>query len=355
MKILILGGTGAMGNHLAPLLAAHGHSIFVSSRSRSGSDGNIKYLTGNAQEAAFISTLLEQTWDAIIDFMVYSTAVFAQRNSQFLSATGHYIYLSSSRVYAHSEQPLTENAPRLLDVSTDQTYLATDEYALTKARQENILFESSPQNWSIVRPYITYSDQRLQLGVQEKEDWLYRALNGRSIADSQVIQSKVTTLTYGQDVARAIAALLGQPSAQGEAFHITSDYSIRWSEVLDIYLNVLQEHTAGRPAVILQDTETFMRWRSSRYQVIYDRFYDRRFDNRKINQYINTSDFVTPQAGLTESLRRFISAPKPRFQALSWKAEAIKDRLFDERTPLEEIPGLKQKAKYTLFRHFPIA
>ena len=40
-----------------------------------------------------------------------------------------------------------------------------------------------------------------QLGVLEKELWLYRALNGRTIVFSKDIAEKSTTLTYGYDVA----------------------------------------------------------------------------------------------------------------------------------------------------------
>ena len=63
----------------------------------------------------------------------------------------------------------------------DEEYLNTDEYALSKARQENILHEAGCNNWTIISPYITFSETRLQLGVLEKEDWLWRAINGYSI------------------------------------------------------------------------------------------------------------------------------------------------------------------------------
>ena len=83
--------------------------------------------------------------------------------------------------YANENGRITEKSKRLLDVCTDEEYLKTDEYALTKVRQENILLSSGKKNWTIIRPYITYNVERLQLGVYEKENWLYRALHGRSI------------------------------------------------------------------------------------------------------------------------------------------------------------------------------
>ena len=142
--------------------------------------------------------------------------------------------MSSARVYAGSSEPIVETSPRLLDTVNDEVYLRTDEYALAKAREENLLSQSGKTNWVIVRPYITYSEIRLQLGVLEKEQWLYRAMNGRKIVFPKDIAEKMTTLTYGYDVACGIAAVAGKPAANGRAFHVTAAEAIRWSDVLGI-------------------------------------------------------------------------------------------------------------------------
>lgn len=355
MKALILGGTGAMGVHLVNLLAGQASRVVVTSRSRAGHDGIVEYITGNSRNEEFVKDLLKQDWDVIVDFMVYSTQAFQDRYKYLLDATGHYIYLSSSRVYANSEQPITENSPRLLDITNDKAYLATDEYALSKARQENLLFNAKQKNWTIIRPYITYNNNRLQLGVLEKEDWLYRALQRKTIITSSDIQSKRTTLTFGQDVARGINAILGQASAQSEAFHITSGTTISWSEVLETYMAVLEAHLKRRPTVAVQEMDRFMQWNSGKYQIIYDRLFNRQFDNTKIDRYIDTSSFLTPHIGLAQCLENFITLGEPRFNALNWKAEGIKDRMLGERTSIATIPGLKQKAKYCLFRYSPLA
>lgn len=354
MKVLVLGGTGAMGVHLVSLLEGLASRIVVTSRSRSGNYKNIEYVTGNAHDQEFINTLLNEHWDAIIDFMVYTTQEFENKLSLFLQATDQYVYLSSARVYANSDQPLTEESPRLLDVINDKTYLATDEYALAKARQENLLFDHSKTNWTIIRPYITYSDQRLQLGVLEKENWLYRALHNRTIIVSQDIQSKMTTLTRGYDVARGIVAILNKPNTLGETFHITSDTSISWRQVLDTYLSVLEPYLSQRPKILTQELESFMKWRWGKYQIMYDRLYNRRFNNQKINRYIDTSDFIAPEQGLAECLQHFLNTKKIIFNSINWREEACKDNILSERTPYSEIPGMKQKIKYFIFRDVPI-
>lgn len=348
MKILVLGGTGAMGIHLVQLLSESGYNTYVTSRTEHGPKNNIKFINGNARNIDFISKLLEEKWDAIIDFMVYSTAEFKQRYKLFLQSTEQYIFISSARVYADSNEPITETSPRLLDISKDVEYLSSDEYALTKARQEDILQNSGKTNWTIIRPYITYSENRLQLGVLEKEEWLYRALHGKTIVFSKDIASKITTLTYGFDVSKGIFAIIGNKKSLGQIFHITSNESVTWQQVIDIYLKVLEKYFEKKPKVLLQELKDFELWRPSKYQIYYDRLYNRTFSNSKISQY-NNINFTSVERGLQNSLETFLA--KPTFKNINWKAEALKDRYTKEHSPLDEINGFKQKIVYLIIRY----
>lgn len=352
MKVLVLGGTGAMGIHLVKLLAEKDNQVYVTSRRKSAISNNIRYIQGNAHSPEFLDTLLSQSWDAIVDFMVYSTPIFQQRYSLFLKSTKQYIFISSARVYADSQYPIKENSPRLLDIIDDQNYLNTDEYALTKARQENLLFDSETNNWTIIRPYITYDNERLQLGVLEKEDWLYRALHGRGIVTAKDIQTQSTTLTAGKDVARGICALIGNELALGEAFHITNNQSFSWQQISEVYLSTLLGN-GFKVNLVEQDLDSFLAWRQGKYQIVYDRLFNRIFDNEKINQFIDTSTFTPPQIGLDECLQNFLNNRPYSFKTINWQEEALKDRVLKERTHPSEIPRLKQKIKYYLFKALP--
>lgn len=351
MKILILGGTGAMGVHLVNLLSPNPDCrITVTSRSRREGKGNVSYVQGNGHDMALLNTLLKDKYDVIVDFMNYRTEEFRERYRTLLDACGQYVYLSSSRVYASSDSPITEESPRLLDVTTDTEYLNTDEYALAKARQENLLRESGHKNWTIIRPYITYSEIRLQLGVLEKEAWLYRTLQGRTIVFSKDIAERMTTLTYGLDVARAMAALIGREEVKGEAFHITTPESIRWSEVQKIYLDVLERETGKRPRVLLTEESLNLQYAWGKYQVKYDRLFNRTFDNGKIGRFIDTNCFVKPKEGLRTCLEQFVT--HPLFRGIDYGTEGSNDRLTHERMSLREIDTLKHKVKYILYRYF---
>lgn len=339
-----------MGVHLVDLLSPNSDCrITVTSRSRREGKGNVSYAQGNGHDMAFLNTLLKDKYDVIVDFMNYHTEEFRERYRLLLNACGQYIYLSSSRVYADSDHPITEESPRLLDVTTDTEYLKTDEYALAKARQENLLRESGHKNWTIIRPYITYSEIRLQLGVLEKEAWLYRALQGRTIIFSKDIANRMTTLTYGLDVARAMAALINREEAKGEAFHITTPESIRWSDVLNIYLDVLEQKTSKHPNVLLTDASLNLQYDWGKYQVKYDRLFNRTFDNSKIGKFIDTDCFMKPQEGLRTCLEQFVK--HPLFRGIDYGAEGRHDRLTQERMSLREIDTLKHKVKYILYRY----
>lgn len=161
-------------------------------KARNDEGDNIHYVVGNAHDMAFLENILNEKYDAILDFMVYKPEEFRDRYIKFLENTSQYVFLSSARVYADSPDALIEeSSKRLLDTSKDQEFLQTNEYSLAKAREEDLLLKSDSQNWTIIRPYITYYDERLQLGVFEKETWLRRALAGKKIVFSRNIAENI--------------------------------------------------------------------------------------------------------------------------------------------------------------------
>lgn len=344
MQILVLGGTGAMGIPLVQKLSLN-NDVYVTSRKQRESTDRIHYICGNATQHDFLEGILKsRKWDAVVDFMMHTENSLRHMAPLLLQHTKQYVFISSSRVYAETDGLITENTPRLLDASTDMEYLKTNEYALAKAREENILLLSKKRNFTIIRPTITYNTHRLQLGVLEKENWLYRALHGRSIVFSEDINNKITTMTMGTDVAEGIASLIGQEQSLGEVYHITSPVSLPWSEVLDVYLSVLKKHLGRDIPVVMTSKSVNLKIKWRIYQVIYCRYFNRSFDNKKISQFCDVTKFTPPQKGLAKCLEAFLKAPK--FQEIAWDLEALNDKEAKERTPFSEIPSLNNKITY---------
>ena len=219
-RILLLGGTGVLGKSLAPELLRQGYEVAITSRSaHTSNERGVMYLRGNAKDDAFLKELLAERFDAVVDFMIYTTDSFAARMQTLLNATQHYIFLSSYRVYGDSEgKPITEQSPRLLDVLDDPEYLKTDEYGLTKARQEDLLRRSGHGHFTIVRPAITYGGDRFQLGTMEANEFLVRALKNEPVIFPREMLDKQATMTWSGDVGTMIARLVLNERAFGETY-----------------------------------------------------------------------------------------------------------------------------------------
>lgn len=331
MKVLVLGGTGAMGVHAIQFLAEAGHEVIVTSRrDHTSHDSRLTYVKGDAKQPEFLDGLLNQHWDAIIDFMIWSTDQFHERVDGFLKSTDQYVFLSSYRVYADSPV-ITEDSPRLLDVSDNPEYLATDEYALAKARCENMLFDSGRTNWTIVRPAITYDGSgRFQLTVLESNEWLWRALHGIPVPIPQVMLDKQATMTWGRDVARMISLLIGNLHAMGEAFTVSTAEHMTWRQIADVYREII-------PSLDIRDCGMagFEDAHGAIWQIRYDRMYNRVIDNAKILKAtgLQQNQLTTIYNGLTQELDTYLKT-REEFSASSISQQARYDRLIGDTSSL---------------------
>ncbi len=352
-KILILGGTGAIGENLVKILSEHTVKTWVTSRKMRENHGSVTYIQGNAHDFSFLNELCKKKWDAVIDFMSYKTEELASRIDALLSCTNQYFFISSARVYADEEHPIKESSPRLLDVCDNIKYLSTDEYALTKARQEDLIkTHAFKKNYTIVRPYITYGNNRLQLGVLEKEEWLYRALQGHSVIFCEEIARRTTTMTNGTDVALGIYNLIGKEAAKGEVFHITSEHLRTWNDIIKIYTLTYKKATGKDLKIKMVPLKDFLKCRNQglEWQVFYDRLYNRDFDTTKESEYVDSNSFTVPEEGLSQSLMAFLESGQ-QFRQVNIKNEAHKDKLAGESFKINELPTLRMKVEYFFYRY----
>ena len=308
MNVLVLGGTGAMGTHLISFLSVNKDvNVTVTSRKERKSYGKINYIVGNARDGKFMKSLLSNAhYDVIVDFMNYNYEEFLEYHPALLAATDHYLFLSSSRVYANYEGRITEDCPRLLETTEDREFLSTNRYALRKAREEDMLRASGMTNYTIIRPYITYSNRRLQLGIYEKEEWLYRVLNDKPLIMSEGILDKTTTLSFGRDVSFGIYKIaLGKPLA--DAVHITTTENMTWLEILKLYASIIKKRT-GKDIILYTSPEmkSIEMIYEGGYNTIYDRQWNRRFDNAKAEFVCGHIDYLGMREGLSCCLEEFL-------------------------------------------------
>lgn len=339
--VLLLGGTGAIGVYLKDVLVRLGFRVVVTSRAKHMDEVGVEYVLGDAKDDFFVSGLLARLKpDAIVDFMIYSTESFSRRFKMLLDGCSHYLFLSSYRVYA-DEMPLTEDSPRLLDVSKDESYLKTDDYGLSKARCENLLFNSGRKNWTILRPSITYSKRRFQFGCLEANSIWFRAKNELEIAIPRDMLGKKTTLTWGGDVAEMIGRLVLNDVSYGEVYNCATSDHLTWQDIANIY-----NRTIGL-RVSAVGVEDYCRIIGRRWQVIYDRMFDRVVSNKKILSHtgLSKSEISSPEDGLVRELNRYncVDVAKCIYVGM----EARMDQVLGTRMPLR---GLSLRDKILYFR-----
>ena len=326
-KVLLLGGTGAMGVYLIPELLNKGYKVDVVSLDDVKSENpNLSYLKMDCKDIGVQKKLLENKYDAVVDFLIYNgdpNTEFKPRMEQFLANTGHYVYFSSYRVYADEEHPIKETSPRLLDVSENADFLAVanNEYSLYKAEGEELLKKSGKKNYTIVRPAITFSKRRFQLTTLEADVLIARMQDGKKVVLPEAAMDKQATMSWAGDVAKMLCAIVLNEKAYGEAYTLATAEHQTWREITKIYAEI------GGLKYITVDTDTYLNIVNpgspyARYQLEYDRCFDRIVDNSKILELaqIKQSELMP----IKEALKmEFEALPKD----VKWNHSDINDRM----------------------------
>ena len=309
-KVLVLGASGAMGRYLVPLLAEKGYAVDAVSLDApdpSADPAGVRRIQGNAKDGAFLASLLENRYDGIVDFMIYPTGEIAQKLPRMAASAGHYIYLSSYRVYDGKDVPVREDARLLLDTADDVILRFSDDYSVYKARGERILRALDRCNWTIVRPSITYSTYRYQLVTLEAPLVVGRADRGKEVILPETARGVQGTMTWAGDNARFLAELLFNDKAIGEAFTLSTAEHHTWGEIADIYASL-----RGLKAVWAPE-EDYLRilstdpWnRGFAWQLHTDRLFNRVIDNAKVLAATGRSqgDLMPLAKGLETELAR---------------------------------------------------
>ena len=160
----------------------------------------------------------------------------------------------------------------------------------------------------------------------------------------------VTTLSFGDDVSRAISLLIGNEKAIGEVVHIAGAKPVTWAEVNQIYERVLKNrYDRSLDISYIDDWNMLGKALGKYYQLKYARSVSRRFDNSKLNSIVGKMDFISAEAGLSECLNRFLDGDM-KFRRISWKSEAYYNRITGDRN--RAFKG-KEKIKYFIGVHTP--
>lgn len=307
-KVLVVGGTGAMGVYLVPELLSMGYQVDVLALDTDISDDpNLHYIQGNAKDYDTVEKIVKREYAAVVDFMIYYTREEYERFLPvYLEHTEHYIFLSTYRIYADEEHPIRETSPRILDVTKDEKLLQSGDYCIYKAQTEDFLKKSEYENWTIVRPAITYSKRRFQLITMEYDLVIRSMLEHESLVVPENAMVKQATMSWAGDVARMLARLVLNKRAYKETYSVCTSEHHTWEEIAQMYQRI------GGLKYCVADTETFLNIIApgnihARQQLLLDRYYDRVMDNSKILNItgMKQSELMPLEEGLAMEFRAF--------------------------------------------------
>lgn len=300
-RALLIAGGGTLGRYTAAELLRLGCYVDIICLEDNVSDNErLYYYKGYAEFEYLKDFLKDKSYDGIVNFIHYEDVNTYKPVHRLLSEnTGHLIFLSSYRVYADLEHPITENAPQLIDVVNDKEFLETETYAVPKSKAELFLRnESGTKNWTIVRPVISFSDRRLDIVTVSGRSVIEFTAEGKAIP----LPIEAKTLTAGLDWAgnsgKLIANLLFKEKALGKAFTVSTAQNLTWGEVADIYSELLDARFEW------VSTESFIKenpyLQSNPWILKYDRLFDRKVDNSKILNVtgLKKEDFASIRDGI---------------------------------------------------------
>lgn len=304
-KVLVLGATGAMAVYLIPLLLDKGYTVVgVTLDDVVSHNENLTYIKTNAMDLDFLKAQLQNQYDVVVDFMIYNTLeLFEQYYKLFLENTKHYIFFSTYRVYA-GDSPICETSKRILDIERPDDFVTKFEYSIYKAEEEDLLNNSKYNNFTIVRPAITYSKRRFQLVTLEADVLVYRMLKGKTVVLPESAMDKYATMSWAGDVAKMLSSIILNSKAMRQTYTVSTSEHMTWREVAKIYEEI------GNLKYITVDNETYLDIVAdgavaARQQLLYDRCYDRIVDNSKILALcgMKSSELMPLKEGLTRELK----------------------------------------------------
>ena len=308
-KILLIAGGGTLGTHTAKELLSLGAEVDIICPEEKVSDHpRLKFHQSLATQELLTELFSKTHYDGIVNFIHYNDPEEYKQVHRFLiKNTDHLIFLSSYRVYADEQHPVTESAPRLHEVIKDPDLLKGDTYGVSKGICEDFLFnECEGENWTIVRPVISFSHIRMDILMNSGHWTVKYARENKPLLLPLSCKELHAGLDWAGNSGKLIANLLFKTAALGEAFTIYSGHGMTWEDVADAYKRAIglevewvddESYIDTIPTIRTVDAHTWM-WK-------YDSKFDRDIDSSKVLKVtgLKRTDFASIEDGIKAEMK----------------------------------------------------
>lgn len=244
-NVLVTGGAGFIGSHVADELINFGHNVVVLDDLSGGFEDNVnkkaKFVKGSVVDYKLIDQLFDENK---FDYVFHLAAYAAEGLSSFIKRFNYtnnligsmnllnasvnvgtvkcFVFTSSIAVYGHNKLPMAEN----LEPKPEDSYGIAKYVVELELRASHELFGL---NYIIFRPHNVYGERQ---NIGDK----YRNVIGIFI--TQILQNKPLTIfgdgnqtrafSYISDIAPIIARSVNVKEAYGQIFNVGADkpYSV---------------------------------------------------------------------------------------------------------------------------------
>ena len=249
MNILITGGAGFIGSHLAERLLEDGHNVYIVDNLSTGSLSNLGIIKRHKNFDMKVASVLDEAimteMISSVDHIYHLAAVVGVKNIMFkpvetlevnVKGTETVLRLankfkkkiflaSTSEVYGKSDNcPTSEDSDRIMGATNKRRWA----YACSKALDEFealAYFDEKKLSVVIARLFNTVGPRQTGQYGMVLPNFVQRALIGRPIIVYGTGE-QTRCFTHVLDVVDAVIALMNEPKAEGQIFNIGNNEEI---------------------------------------------------------------------------------------------------------------------------------
>ncbi|SFR93472.1 Nucleoside-diphosphate-sugar epimerase [Halomicrobium zhouii] len=314
MHVLIIGGTGLISTGITRQLVDSEHEVTCFTRGESDArvPETVDFVHGDRDERADLTAARDEVDpDCVLDMVCFSPDQAEQAVDVFADEVEQFVFCSTVDVYHRplDTNPVQEDAPREPPVS---------DYGADKAECEDIFMAAHNRGdfeTTIIRPWCTYGEGGTVLHTLGQGSYfLDRIRQGKPV----VIHGDGQTLwgpCHRDDVARAFVNAVGNETAYGEAYHVTSEENITWGQFYETVADVMD---APDPEFVHIPTEILAEAVPDRTGMLLAHFqFSTVFDNSKARRDLDFEYTIT----FEEGVRRTIEWLEERDEIDDWDSE----------------------------------
>ena len=297
MDVLIVGGTGLISTGITRQAVEAGHDVTLFHRGETDSElpASVSHVYGDRNETAELADAAEEVDPDVVIDMVCFTPEQAEGAVAAFEGVEQFVFCSTVDVYHRplDANPATEEAPREPTVS---------QYGADKAECEDVFMDAHGEAFqtTVIRPWSTYGEGG---PVIHTMGWGTYYLDRIRKGEPVIVHGDGATLwgpCHRDDVAGAFVTAIGNETAYGEAYHVTSEEVISWNQYHEYVADAMD---APEAELVYIPTEELVEAVPDRTDPLVDHFqYSTVFDNGKAKRDLDFEYTISFREGVERTI-----------------------------------------------------